>query len=88
MSRAKLLTALCHCRVGAATECLADVCPGCCRTGYDAIVPDLRHGTVLIAAHGNSLPRAESSHLDGLSDEAVVALNVPTGIRCATSSTR
>jgi len=34
---------------------------------------------VLIAAHGNSL-RAMIKHLDGLSDEAVVSLNVPTGI--------
>ena len=46
---------------------------------YDAIVPDLRNGTVLVAAHGNSL-RAMIKHLDGLSDEAVVSLNVPTGI--------
>jgi 2,3-bisphosphoglycerate-dependent phosphoglycerate mutase len=47
---------------------------------YDAIVPDLRSGQlVLVAAHGNSL-RALIKHLDGLSDEAVVSLNVPTGI--------
>jgi 2,3-bisphosphoglycerate-dependent phosphoglycerate mutase len=47
---------------------------------YDSIVPDLRAGrTVLVVAHGNSL-RALIKHLDGLSDEAVVSLNVPTGI--------
>jgi 2,3-bisphosphoglycerate-dependent phosphoglycerate mutase len=47
---------------------------------YDAIVPDLRAGrTVLVAAHGNSL-RALIKHLDGMSEEAVVGLNVPTGI--------
>ena len=34
---------------------------------------------VLVAAHGNSL-RALVKHLDGLSDEAVVGLNIPTGI--------
>jgi len=34
---------------------------------------------VLIAAHGNSL-RALVKHLDAMSDEAVVALNIPTGI--------
>jgi 2,3-bisphosphoglycerate-dependent phosphoglycerate mutase len=34
---------------------------------------------VLVAAHGNSL-RALIKYLDGMSDEAVVALNVPTGI--------
>src|SRR5882757_10494550 len=61
------------------TECLADVVSRLLPYWYDAIVPDLRHGTVLIAAHGNSL-RALIKHLDGLSDEAVVALNVPTGI--------
>jgi 2,3-bisphosphoglycerate-dependent phosphoglycerate mutase len=34
---------------------------------------------VLIAAHGNSL-RALVKYLDGMSDEAVVGLNIPTGI--------
>jgi len=61
------------------TECLADVVARLLPYWYDAIVPDLRHGTVMLAAHGNSL-RALIKHLDGLSDEAVVALNVPTGI--------
>ena len=63
-----------------ATECLADVVVRMLPYWYDAIVPDLRLGlTVLLAAHGNSL-RGLIKHLDGLSDEAVVALNVPTGI--------
>ncbi|HEY0168451.1 MAG TPA: phosphoglyceromutase [Jatrophihabitans sp.] len=61
------------------TECLADVVDRMLPYFYDAIVPDLRNGAVLIAAHGNSL-RAMIKHLDGLSDEAVVSLNVPTGI--------
>ncbi len=62
------------------TECLADVVDRLLPYWYDEIVPDLRLGkTVLVAAHGNSL-RALIKHLDGLSDEAVVALNVPTGI--------
>jgi 2,3-bisphosphoglycerate-dependent phosphoglycerate mutase len=62
------------------TECLADVVARMLPYWYDAIVPDLRSGrTVLVVAHGNSL-RALIKHLDGLSDEAVVALNVPTGI--------
>ena len=44
------------------------------------IVPDLRTGkTVLVAAHGNSL-RAIVKHLDGISDEDIAALNIPTGI--------
>ena len=48
---------------------------------WDAeIVPDLRAGrTVLVAAHGNSL-RALVKHLDGISDEAIAGLNIPTGI--------
>ena len=61
------------------TECLADVVDRLLPYWYDAIVPDLRNGTVLIVAHGNSL-RGLIKHLDKLSDEAVVALNVPTGI--------
>jgi 2,3-bisphosphoglycerate-dependent phosphoglycerate mutase len=62
------------------TECLADVVARMLPYWYDAIVPDLLGGrTVLVAAHGNSL-RALVKHLDGLSDEAVVSLNIPTGI--------
>jgi 2,3-bisphosphoglycerate-dependent phosphoglycerate mutase len=62
------------------TECLADVVDRMLPYWYDAIVPDLRLGlTVLVAAHGNSL-RALVKHLDGMSDEAVVKLNIPTGI--------
>ena len=46
----------------------------------ETIEPDLRAGkTVLIAAHGNSL-RALVKYLDGMSDEDVVGLNIPTGI--------
>ena len=65
------------------TECLADVVERMLPYWYDQIVPDLRAGkTVLVAAHGNSL-RALVKHLDGLSDEAVVGLNIPTGIPLA-----
>ena len=54
--------------------------PGCCPYWYDAIVPDLRAGrTVLVAAHGNSL-RALVKHLDGICDEDIAGLNIPTGI--------
>ncbi len=46
----------------------------------DVIVPDLRSGkTVLIVAHGNSL-RALVKHLDRMSDDDIVGLNIPTGI--------
>jgi 2,3-bisphosphoglycerate-dependent phosphoglycerate mutase len=62
------------------TECLKDVVGRMLPYWYDAIVPDLRrHGVVLVTAHGNSL-RALIKHLDGLTDDAVVSLNVPTGI--------
>jgi 2,3-bisphosphoglycerate-dependent phosphoglycerate mutase len=44
------------------------------------IAPDLRAGkTVLVTAHGNSL-RALVKHLDGISDEDIAELNIPTGI--------
>jgi 2,3-bisphosphoglycerate-dependent phosphoglycerate mutase len=62
------------------TECLKDVVARMLPYWYDAIVPDLLDGrTVLITAHGNSL-RALVKHLDGISDEAIAALNIPTGI--------
>jgi 2,3-bisphosphoglycerate-dependent phosphoglycerate mutase len=62
------------------TECLADVVDRMLPYWYDDIVPDLLSGQiVLVAAHGNSL-RALVKHLDGMSDEAVVGLNIPTGI--------
>jgi 2,3-bisphosphoglycerate-dependent phosphoglycerate mutase len=63
-----------------ATECLKDVLARALPYWYDAIVPDLLAGrNVLVAAHGNSL-RALVKHLDRLSDDEVVALNIPTGI--------
>ena len=62
------------------TECLADVVVRMLPYWYDAIVPDLRGDrTVLVTAHGNSL-RALVKHLDQISEEAVVGLNIPTGI--------
>jgi 2,3-bisphosphoglycerate-dependent phosphoglycerate mutase len=63
-----------------ATECLADVVVRMLPYWYDAIVPDLRAGrTVLVAAHGNSL-RALVKHLDGMGEDEVVGLNIPTGV--------
>ncbi len=44
-----------------------------------AIVPELRAGKrIIIAAHGNSL-RALVKHLSGLSDDAIVHEEIPTG---------
>jgi 2,3-bisphosphoglycerate-dependent phosphoglycerate mutase len=62
------------------TECLKDVVDRMLPYWYDEIVPDLAAGrTVLVAAHGNSL-RALVKHLDGVSDEEIARLNIPTGI--------
>lgn len=62
------------------TECLKDVVERMLPYWYDVIVPDLCNGRrVLIVAHGNSL-RALVKHLDGISDEDIPALNIPTGI--------
>ncbi|MBF8189994.1 phosphoglyceromutase [Nonomuraea sp. K274] len=62
------------------TECLKDVVERMLPYWYDQIVPDLSAGrTVLVAAHGNSL-RALVKHLDGISDEKIAGLNIPTGI--------
>ena len=47
---------------------------------HDVIAPSIASGKrVLIAAHGNSL-RALVKYLDDISDEAIVELNIPTGI--------
>lgn len=65
---------------GPLTECLKDVVTRFVPYYESTIVPDLKAGkTVLIAAHGNSL-RALVKYLDGMSDEEVVGLNIPTGI--------
>lgn len=62
------------------TECLKDVIERMLPYWDSDIVPDLRDGkTVLVAAHGNSL-RAMVKHLDGISDDEIVGLNIPTGI--------
>ncbi len=62
------------------TECLKDVIVRFLPYWESEIVPDLQSGrTVLVAAHGNSL-RALVKHLDGISDEDIAGLNIPTGM--------
>lgn len=62
------------------TECLADVVVRMLPYWESNIVPDLKVGkTVMVAAHGNSL-RALVKHLDGISDDDIAGLNIPTGI--------
>jgi len=47
---------------------------------HDVLAPTVRSGKrVLISAHGNSL-RALVKYLDNVSEEAIVNLNIPTGI--------
>ena len=62
------------------TECLKDTVARVVPYWESTIAPAVRSGKrVLIAAHGNSM-RALVKHLDGISDEAIVKLNIPTGI--------
>jgi 2,3-bisphosphoglycerate-dependent phosphoglycerate mutase len=61
------------------SECLADVVDRMLPYWYDGIVPDLVAGRVtLVSAHGNSL-RGLAMHLEGLTREEVIELNIPTG---------
>jgi 2,3-bisphosphoglycerate-dependent phosphoglycerate mutase len=67
-----------------ATECLADVVRRAVPYWQDAIVPDLlstggRGGAVIVVAHGNSI-RALRKHLEHIGDDAIVDLEIPTGI--------
>jgi 2,3-bisphosphoglycerate-dependent phosphoglycerate mutase len=62
------------------TECLKDTVARFLPLWNDTIAPAVRNGRrVIIAAHGNSL-RALVKHLDGVSDAAIVGLNIPTGV--------
>ena len=62
------------------TECLKDTVARVVPYWQGSIAPAVRAGKrVLVAAHGNSL-RALVKHLDAMSDEAIVKLNIPTGI--------
>lgn len=62
------------------TECLKDVMARMVPYWNTDITPELAAGkTVLVTAHGNSL-RALVKHLDGISDDAIAAVNIPTGI--------
>lgn len=62
------------------TECLKDTVARVVPYWTERIAPRVAAGErVLVAAHGNSL-RALIKHFDGMSDEAIVGENVPTGI--------
>ena len=62
-----------------ATECLKDTVARVVPFWEKEIKPVVASGRkVLVAAHGNSL-RALVKHIDGISDEDIVSLNIPTG---------
>jgi 2,3-bisphosphoglycerate-dependent phosphoglycerate mutase len=62
------------------TECLKDTVARVVPYWQSSIAPSVRAGRrVLVAAHGNSM-RALVKHLEAISDEAIVQLNIPTGI--------
>ena len=62
------------------TECLKDTVARVLPYWHDVLAPAIAAGQrVLVAAHGNSL-RALVKYLDGISDEAIVELNIPNGV--------
>jgi 2,3-bisphosphoglycerate-dependent phosphoglycerate mutase len=62
------------------TECLKDTVARFLPYWHQTIVPAIQGGKkVIITAHGNSL-RALVKHLDQISDDEIVALNIPTGV--------
>jgi 2,3-bisphosphoglycerate-dependent phosphoglycerate mutase len=62
------------------SECLKDVLERALPYWENEIIPDLKaNKTVLVAAHGNSL-RAIVKHIEGISDDDIAGVNIPTGI--------
>ena len=62
------------------TECLQDTVARVMPFWNEALAPGLRAGKrVLVAAHGNSI-RALVKYIDGISDDAIVGVNIPNGI--------
>ena len=62
------------------TECLKDTVARVIPYWNETIAPAVKSGRkVIVTAHGNSL-RALVKYLDGISDEDIVGLNIPTGI--------
>ena len=61
-------------------ECLKDTVERFLPYWKETIAPQVTSGSrLLIAAHGNSL-RALVKYLDGVSDEGIIGLNIPTGV--------
>ncbi|MDP4202208.1 MAG: 2,3-bisphosphoglycerate-dependent phosphoglycerate mutase [Bacteroidota bacterium] len=63
-----------------AGECLKDTAERTIPFFTETILPQLQAGkNVLVSAHGNSL-RSIVMHIDGLSEEEVLKLEIPTGV--------
>jgi 2,3-bisphosphoglycerate-dependent phosphoglycerate mutase len=62
------------------TECLRDTVARVLPFWNESMAPSIRAGRrLVVAAHGNSI-RALVKYLDGISDDAIVGLNIPNGI--------
>ena len=62
------------------TECLKDTVERVVPYWNKELAPKIRAGRrLIVAAHGNSL-RALVKHLDSISDDDIVELNIPTGM--------
>ena len=62
------------------TECLKDTVDRVLPFWNDTLAPAIRSGQrVVVSAHGNSM-RALVKYLDGISDDAIVGLNIPNGV--------
>ncbi len=62
------------------TECLKDTVERFLPYWFNEIVPAIKcNRNIIIAAHGNSL-RALVKHLDNISDDEILRLNIPTGL--------
>ena len=62
------------------TECLKDTVERVLPFWNDTLAPAIRSGRrIVVSAHGNSM-RALVKYLDGISDEAIVGLNIPNGV--------
>ena len=62
------------------TECLKDTVARVIPFWNESMAPAIKAGKrIVVAAHGNSI-RALIKYLDGISDEAIVGVNIPNGI--------
>jgi 2,3-bisphosphoglycerate-dependent phosphoglycerate mutase len=62
------------------TECLKDTVARVIPFWNESMAPAIKAGKrIVVAAHGNSI-RALIKYLDGISDDAIVGVNIPNGI--------